>query len=479
MSRKNINWLIVAILLAVGLAVSGYFWWQIKTNQAIAVASIPQEPSLSAKPAALSQRIQACEQDIRAGSGARAGLAELSQLYHANGFSTEASLCYQGLLRIDPSNPRWPHRFASILAGFGQLDDAIILWRKTVTLNNEYIPAQIRLADAYLKRNQPTEAAQIYSTILKREPENPYALLGMARIDMDAGRLTNARERLELAATRSNYTIGYDLLVSVYEQLGDTKQAEAIRARQKAAGSFFDIPDPWLREMYFDCYDSFQLSLAGGSAALEGDLNTAIGLLERAVNFAPKNGYYRTQVAAFYRGTGNLTKAREHLEAATTLAPDLADAWQDYIILLESMGQTQEAERALANGLIHCPDSAGLHFARGENWVAAGNFAQAIPDFKQAAAILNDDARPSFELASIYFRLGRPTEALSALQNALTAEPEFPSALSTLANYYIRTGDEINAQAYMQRVKAQPRIKPPLRLDLEQEFNQRFGHMPY
>jgi len=52
------------------------------------------------------------------------GLIALSRLYHANGFFNEALQCYAGLQRLQLGEARWLHLKASILAGFGRLDEA-------------------------------------------------------------------------------------------------------------------------------------------------------------------------------------------------------------------------------------------------------------------------------------------------------------------------------------------------------------------
>ena len=475
MTKPTRKWLFGSAIMAVGLVVAGYFFWRAGERRAIAVTSIPPQPGLSGKPAELSERIRACEQRIRTGSDVIGALTELSQLYHANGRYAEAVQCYRGLLRIDSSNPRWSHRFATIVAGYGQLDDAVGLWRRTVALAKDYTPAYIHLADSLLKLNRSAEASPLYKTVLKREPDNPYALLGLARIDMDAGRWTDARKRLESAVAKSEYSVGYDLLVNVCEQLGDTGRAQEIRSRQKGSGAFFDIPDPWLKEMYFDCYDSYQLSVVGGTAAREGDRSTGLSLVERAVSLEPNNGHYHLQAATLYQQSGNPNQARQHLETATKLAPDLADAWENLFSLLTTLGQTEDARRALANGLAHCPDSPSLHFQRGRLLLAGNRLEEAIPDFEKAAAIRPDEASSSFALALIYSRLGRSTESRDALRAALIAEPGYPPALCTLAHDYIVGGDEANARTLMQKIKDQPRVPPQERLKLEQAFQQKFG----
>jgi tetratricopeptide (TPR) repeat protein len=468
-------WALIVLIVIGMMIAAGYLSWRAGQRRALAAASIPARPMLSDKPAQLSQRIRACEDLIRDGPDAVATLGELSQLYHANGFYAEAAQCYRGLLRIDPSNPHWPHRFATILASYGQLNDAVGLWKRTLSLAKNYTPACIHLADALLKLNRSTEAAAIYNDVLKRDPDNPYALVGLARVDIDAGRWTEARARLEKADAKSEEAVGYDLLVNVYEQLGDTVRAQEIRSKQKVSGAFFDVPDPWLREIYSDCYDAYQLSVVGGTAVRERDDATAIQFVERAIALEPTNGRYHLQAATVYKELGNPSAARQELETAVKLAPDLADAWGNLFSLLAAQGQTEQAWQTLTSGLAQCPDSSSLHFLRGRFLLGANRFEDAIPDLKQAAALRPDDASSSFALALIYSRLNRPSESHAALKAALTAEPGYPPALCALARDYIAASDESNARALMQKVEAQPRVPSEERLKLEQAFQQRFG----
>ena len=478
MIKPTRKWLVGSAIVVVGLAVAGYFVWRAGERRAVAEASIPAAPIFSGKPAEFAERIRACEHRVKAGSDVIGALTELSQLYHANGLYAEAGQCYRGLLRIDSSNPRWSHRLATILAGYGQLDDAVALWKRTVAMTKDYTPAHIHLADSLLKLNRSAEASALYQAVLKREPDNPYALLGLARIDMDAGRWTEARQRLESAVAKSESSVGYDLLVNVCEQLGDTARAQQIRSQGKASGAFFDIPDPWLREMYFDCYDGYQLSVVGGTAAREGDRSTGLNLVERAITLEPNNGYYRLQAAGLYQQLGNLNQARQQLETAVKLAPDLADAWEKLFSLLTTLGQKENAWQALANGLVHCPNSPSLHFLRARLLLSDNRLEEALPDLKQAAALRPDEASSPFAMALIYARLGRRTESRAALQAALIAEPGYPPALCTLANDYIVGGDESNARTLMQKIKDQPRVPPQERVKLDRAYQQKFGRAP-
>jgi tetratricopeptide (TPR) repeat protein len=477
MIQRRAIWIIAVVTLG-GLTAAGYLWWRASERDAIVAASIPHRPDLSALPAEMTQRVEACERRAQSGPDRIKALGELSRLYHANGFFAEASQCYQGLLQVDSADPRWWHRLATIVAGYGQLDDALPLWRRAVILAPEHVQISLRLADALLKTNQNAEAAKVYSKALEREPQNPYALLGLARLDIDAGRWDSARERLEVVVQKSNFRIGYDLLPTVYEHLGETTRAEAIRARHKASGAFYDVPDPWVDELVDDCYDTYRISAAAGTANHVGDTLAAIHILERALEIAPNKLELQFQMAGFYLQLRDYANARRYFERCTVLAPGFPDGWAQLSDLLLEQGEQQASERALVDGLANCPNSPGLHLALGQRMSGAGRLPEAIQEFKETIHLRPQEADGYVELASAYFHLDRIKDGIAELQKSLQVEPENPTALSTLAFVAIRTGDQAGAREWLHHVRQQARILPESREALEKAFRDQFGQPP-
>jgi tetratricopeptide (TPR) repeat protein len=480
MNRRRAWWWMTAALVC-GVAAIGALWWRhaATRERTVIAASIPQRPDLGGLPAELVQRISACERRARTGPDRMGALVELSRLYHANGFLAEASRCYEGLLQVDPSNPLWPHRFANIVAGYGQLDEALPLLRHTVAQAPAYLPARLRLGDALLKMNQNAEAAKVYGAVLEREPGNPYALLGLARLDVDAGRWGEARTRLESVVAQTKYLVGYDLLPTVYERLGQADRAAAIRARMKASGAFADMLDPWIDELVDDCYNTYRLSVAAGTAHHRGDIKTAISLLQRALVLAPDSGPLHFQIGLIYLGERDYTNAQQHLERCTILTPDFPDGWAYLTNLYTTLGNAASARRVLAEGLVHCPRSPGLRLEHGRQLSAGGRYTDAIPEFEESIRLRPDEADAYVELAKACFQLNRIDEGVAELHRALQVEPEHPTALTTLALYSISIGDEAAARAWLRRVQLQVRTQPETVDALLQAFTQRFGKAPW
>jgi tetratricopeptide (TPR) repeat protein len=470
-----------AVILLAGLAtlaVLGWFGVRMLDAHRTARQGIPPRPDLAGWPPALLDSLALAEQRAGGWRHPAAGLASLAALYHANGFYPEALACYDGLRRLEPHNARWPHLEAAILTGFGRMDEALPLQRKAVELAGDYPPARLRLADLLLKSGHPAEAAAAYAEALEHAPGNAYALLGLARCDLAKGDWQRARARLESAiAANPDFIGGLSLLVTVQEHLGDPAAAEELRTRI-AGREFTDLPDPWLDALSDACFDAYRLSVTASVVYFAGDHAKARELLERAIILAPDVSSYRRQLAQLLRSKGEPAPARDHLAQAVAANPADADAWLQLVQTLEELRQHSAAQQALAAGLAHCPQSPSLHQEQARRLRAAGRLDEAIAEFRTSHGLRPSEAAPLVELANACMAAGRTEEGLAALQLALERQPGHPLALAALTYYYISAGDEAGALRQWQQVRAQPRTPPPLAEDLRTAFRRQFGHNP-
>lgn len=468
--------LICAAAIAAVIVAGVYWTGQVRRGRLLA-ESVPARPDLAGWPGELAQRVDAAEARLAA-DAAPGALGALGGLYHANGFLPEAAQCYQGLAALEPDEPRWPHRLAHILAGYGRVGEAIPLWRRTLELAPDYMPARLRLGDALLKDNQTDEAASIYAAALAREPQNAYALLGMARADLERGQFEAARTSLEAAVRISDFKLGYDLLPTAYERLGMRAQADSIRGRAKASGAFRDPPDPWIDEVAPDCYDVYRLLLIAGAAGFAGRTAEAFSLLERAVQLAPESPVVHYQLGILAMNTREYSRARRHLEKAVVLSPELADAWGALAHLAGIVGDGPTAERTLAEGLEHCPGSAGLFLNRGRRRASEGRYDEAIADLETAVRLRVQDPDACLELARLLIKLGRTSDGVARFREALEIEPGNPLALTTIALHAISLGDESEALRCIHMIRIQPRVDGEDARQIEAAFVRNFGRRP-
>jgi tetratricopeptide (TPR) repeat protein len=475
MKTKRI--IIAVACVALIAAAGGGWWWQAATTrQAAVAASLPSLPDLSAAPDTMRDRIDAADARARTRTSSEKGLAELAQLYHANGFLDEAMRCYEGLERLEPAQARWAHLHATILAGYGEAEPALALWQRVVKLAPDYVPARLRMGDCLLKANRSGEAADAYAAVLKLNPTQAHAMFGLARVDFEAGRWEKARERLEVVVNQTNYQLGYDLIVTLYEKLGLDERARALRGVAAASGAYRDPVDPWLDSLLDLCFDPFRLSLNAGVSARLGDRATAQRLLERAIELTPNDVATRFQLGTLAVEQGDFKLAADQLERCTILSPDFADGWAHLSALQAQIGDKATAERTLANGLKNCPKSPGLHLMRARDLRKAGRLEDALNEFMISARLRPNEPDAYIEMGNTYIQLNRLAEGVAQLHAALEAEPENPTALSILAFHAITIGDEGEARRWLTKVENQPRVSKDAAAELARSFRGQFGH---
>ena len=459
------------------LAIAAAAWWWVDSGRRaeLVASALPPAPDLSRAFPMLRERIEAANTRARSRASARDGLVELSQLYHANGYLDEAMACYRALADTEPNEPRWPHLHANILASYGDVEPAIALWQRVIALAPDYTPARLRLGDSLLKANRFDEASAAYSAVLQREAKNPYALLGLARLDIEAGRDDQARERLETVVRQTNYQLGYDLIVSLYERTGRRDRAAAIRGMQKAFGAHRDPPDPWLDQLTEACFDPYRLALAAGAAGRIGDPATARRLLERAIEIDPNDVSARFQLGTLAVSQGDARTAREQLERCTILAPDFADAWAHLSALQADLGDHAGAERTLATGLRNNPQSPGLHLTRARSLRQAGRLEEAIAEFKASIYYRPNEPDAHIELGNMLIAAGREAEGVEQMKQALETDPANPLALTVVAFSAISSGNQQEADQWLTQIAQQPRTSRDHASRLLEAYRKKFG----
>lgn len=472
--RRGVYSLVLAGLV---LCVGGATWWiwHLINIRAAVAKSIPAMIQLPPDQVIFRDHLSAAY--MKAGSllSAKEGLEHAARLYHANGYLNEASLCYEALVGMGVDDPRVFHRHAMILANFGYSESAVEREKRAIALAPDYLPARLRLGDLLLKSGRGEEAGRVYEDVLKDAPDEPYAMLGLARVDFDEKRWEAARRRLEVLVKQTDFRLGYDLIVSVYENLGMAKRAAIVRGQHRASGAFRDPVDPWMDELYDDCFDSYRLGLASGAAQREGQLDRAMTLMERAVSLNANDVSAVFQLGLLCRQRGELSRAKGYFEQCTRMAPQFSDGWAHLSSLLGQLRDPAEAERVLLQGLDNCPESPGLLLMRARGLAASGRKEEAVAMYRRSIRFRSNEVDAFVELAQLLFTLGRVEEGIVEVEKSLVAEPENPKALGLMTYFSILSGDREASRRWLDRVQKQPRVVREEAERLQRAYRERFG----
>jgi len=471
--HRTLNGFLLSVLALIALLISACS--PQATPQSIALSALPPQPDLTSWTSELGARINQSEIAIRDGENPIAALAELSKLYHANGFYSESSRCYLGLIELEPNNPKWPYRIATLLSGFGRIEEALPHWQKSVSQAPENETALIRLGDAYLKINDLVNADEAYNRTLKENPKNPYAEVGKARIAMAGEEWNEAISHLKSADSNSNARVGTDLLISIYERIGNIQEADSIREKTTTSGLFFDISDPWIHEIFLYSYDPHRIAVAAGRAKHAEDFDLAIKLLEHGIEVSPKDGYLRLELGMIHAESNRPREAKTQFETCVEVAPYIEEGWSMLSSLYRLSGDAQQADRVLIEGIRNCPDSPGLRLGKARRLNQFGRIEEALAEYEIVFSLYLEDAEPYVEAALLYFKANRTNEGFKALESALEVQPSFLPALVEMTHHKIIAKKKDEAATWLARITKEPGINPRMIADMRRLFEKTFA----
>ena len=164
----------------------------------------------------------------------------------------------------------------------------------------------------------------------------------------------------------------------------------------------------------------------GAGYLRQGRADLALEKLQRAIELNPRLADAHSTIAIAYDQLGNAAEAEQHYRRATTLEPGNASAANSYAVFLCRHDRWSEAER---------------HFRR-----AADNSSYSTPE----AALAN---------AGVCARqAGDDVKAEEYFRAALSKNPAFPDALSSMMELSYKEQNYMQARAFMQRYLD---VRPP------------------
>jgi predicted O-linked N-acetylglucosamine transferase (SPINDLY family) len=179
----------------------------------------------------------------------------------------------------------------------GELDQALLAFRKASVLDAHYPDAWLSLGHLYLQRLQLDEAAQCLEKLFVLAPQ----------------RATTLNLAGDVALARANY---------------------------REAANFF-------REGITKAADSATMHAKLGIALVMcGDALEAIDIMEHAHEMGVAEGWILEKLGLLFMTSGKLETARENLEMAVARQPHNLDAWNLLIVVYGKLGESEKARQA-------------------------------------------------------------------------------------------------------------------------------------
>jgi tetratricopeptide (TPR) repeat protein len=470
-------------------------WALVQWRESTAVARIPPPPATLAQSKAVASHLAEKYEAARHEPASPAAVGALCVAYHADMFFTEAERCYGLATELDPSQWRWRYYRALIQAERGGGESLVENLRRVVAQASDFGPAWQRLGDALFKAGRYDEAREAWERAagagreaLPEEavsdanqpspalsepsesngprhvievPLSAYANVGLARIALGQGDVTNAREILErVAADAPQFSSALRLLADVYRALGRQADAERLVYRANRLPPFAPYLDPMVDELARESRNSTLLLRLSSEASLASNAEWAEYLTRRALEFDPDNPEAVVKLGRVLRTVGRNEEALGFFQRYHEMVPGDFLGLAHIGSCLSAMGRYEEAEsylRRAAAGI----DDPQTHYNLGLLLSITNRTGEAIAEYEKALARdpMHADAR--LNMATALARQGRMDMALRELTRLVDQDPDNAVARTNLGVVLIQQGKVEQARAQLEAaLRADPSLAP-------------------
>ncbi len=235
----------------------------------------------------------------------------------------------------------------------GRLDIARERYRKAIAISKLDIPAHVGLATVELKDNKPQVAADLIAKALTVNPNNPEVQLLAALLDVEQGKLSDAKSKIEKLDERKPPLpplLGARLFVvkgKLAEKEGRTDDAIAAYTEgAKLAGELDLTPTMAAVTKLTDLSKT-----EADPAKAAGYKKSADDLLGALSERAKEDGELSLTLGVAYLQAGDAVKAEENLRRANTLREKDPETKLQLAKALSAQGKTDEAITQLNESL--------------------------------------------------------------------------------------------------------------------------------
>ena len=290
-------------------------------------------------------------------------------------------------------------------------------FERALALQPDYMPALNNLARLDVRERKPDAAKRRYEALLKKEPNNEQALLGLAVLLRITG--ANAQEiekplKQSVAANPASPNARL-ALINFYLRGSDFKAALA--AAQEAVAA---LPS-----------NTALLQALGTTQIAAGEPRQAVSSLTRLAELAPKLPEPRVLLARAYMAAREPDEAIKSLRAALALKPDLAAVQRDIAAVYVATGRHAEALREAKSVQAGQPKQPFGHVLEAEIYLAQKKLDLAERTYRAALK--------KFDLPALAIRAygvmeaaGKRTEARSLAEDWIKRHPKDTAVLAYL-----------------------------------------------
>jgi putative PEP-CTERM system TPR-repeat lipoprotein len=371
----------------------------------------------------------------------------LAIVYINSGRSDAAKNILNSVIEKKPKSTKAYYMLASLDSASSNADKALETYRKINEINPNDPEAYYKAGMIYINKGDAANSEKTAKLLVDRFPKAPHGYI------MQGIMLFNKKSYREAIATlqksisvRPNIPAYYYLGLSHYSLNENEVALSQIKRALEYSPKF-----------------SQARLVAAAIQIKQKRTDTAIEEIEKVLKDEPKNSAAYTLLANAYVAEGKYDKAMKALDDAVAANPKIAQTHLKKGVLSLNLGDTRSAESEFRSALDVAPDALNTRMLLASYYIQQKNTPKAVETLKQGLANSKSDAFIYTALYSIAMREGKQTDALSYLEKAKTANPDYFQSYHNLAIYYIGRGEHNKAIAeYAEVLKRDPGNLPAL-----------------
>lgn len=194
----------------------------------------------------------------------------------------------------------------------------------------------------------------------------------------------------------------------------------------------------------------------GALLAEQGRSDEALALYRRAIEIDPTQAMAHTNLALALSRSGHRDEALAHYQIALERDPQLAEAWHGLGVLQLELRNLRAAIELLGRAVELRPEWPDAHNDLGNALGGSGQFERAASEHGRVLALDASYPRIHFSLALDLMNLGRDSDALDHLQQALQRDRSLATLYPTLAQQAEQNNQPAQAALFRRALESLP-----------------------
>jgi len=401
------------------------------------------EPDTTKLPAASAKEVRDAKADFDrvkpglVGDELAQAYALLGAHYARAGLFTDAATALGDAALLAPDDARWAYAQGFVAREQKQPVIAKAHFERALSLDKEYLPIRVALANMALEQNDYDGARKVLSDYAASHDKDPFAFAMLGDIALrqkryaDAIEETNRALKIDPSATKL-----YGLLADAYTGAGNTTAAAAARA--KLGNGVPALGDPIGLGLLPQSASSITPSAAVDAASASVSANALVReasvylaarnydqartRLDTALKATPNDAEVLGMYARVEAAAGNMTQAKTRAQAAVAASPNNVTAQLTLGYVLEMSNDDAGAQRAYEKAATLDPKAPTANLRLGNLLMRNGKFDDAAVRYRAATQAATGVGEAWSRMIAAETAAGKCAAALSEVNAALAKD---------------------------------------------------------